>query len=87
MNYKKFFYVSLIIWIVFIGYHIHSATVQERNVNLKEVRFTLTEGDKIYIFDKGAKVRTYCDPPEKRKYYLKVAEGKIFTGVWKLKNK
>jgi len=83
---KKLFISWTVMWIILVGMYIHSAVVQEQNVNLKKVNFQLEAGDKIYIVDKSAtSVRLYCTPKEAKKYYLKVPEGKIFEGTWTLR--
>ncbi len=87
MSNKKFLCVSLIGWILFIGMFVYAAIITERDVSAKQVNFRLEAGDKVYIFEKGASVRVYCTPKEARKYYLKVPEGKTFSGIWNLRNK
>lgn len=82
---KKYFIISLVLWLVLVAFYVHSAVVREKTVNLKNIDFLLEAGDKIYIFDAGAKVRVYCTPADAKRYYLKVPEGKTFGGMFTLK--
>ncbi len=81
---KKFFYVSLILWLVLIASMVYSL-VQQKTITSSQYKFRLSAGQKIYIFKADANVRVYCTPKEAKEFYYKVPEKKTLSGVLVLK--
>lgn len=77
---KKFFYLSLIVWLILIANVVYSL-VQKRTITSEQYRIDLSAGQKIYTFKAGANVRVYCTPKDAREFYYKVPAGKSLSGV------
>ncbi len=82
MNSKRFFQMALVLFIILGAIYFTNANVQTRSYYTKELKFNITEGQRMVIISKDYEsIRITVRPTTAKIYDYKVPKGKKITGI------